>query len=106
MSAAQLLRCATSEAAAACALEATTGMLTDGYAADLLVVPGNPLRPAHPQVHIVPAAYVRTSTRRASHPPPTLSNSASIFAEEHGCRQVLSCFCSTSLTKDVFPVAG
>jgi len=49
MSAAQLLRCATSEAAAACALEATTGMLTDGYAADLLVVPGNPLRPAHPQ---------------------------------------------------------
>ena len=40
---AELLRVATSEAAAACCLEGETGCVAEGLAADLLVVPGNPL---------------------------------------------------------------
>ncbi|KAL1526708.1 hypothetical protein AB1Y20_015408 [Prymnesium parvum] len=43
LSNAALLRCATSEAAAACTLEDETGRVAEGLAADLLVVPGNPL---------------------------------------------------------------
>ena len=42
--AAALLRTATSEAAAACMLEGEVGCVAEGYAADLLVVPGNPLQ--------------------------------------------------------------
>jgi hypothetical protein len=40
---AELLRTATSEAAAACCLEGTAGAVAEGLAADLLVVPGDPL---------------------------------------------------------------
>ena len=40
---AELLRVATSEAAAACCLEDVTGCVAEGLSADLLVVPGNPL---------------------------------------------------------------
>ena len=48
MGPAELLRSATSEAAAACRLDTVAGTLCEGLAADLLVVRGNPLESLHP----------------------------------------------------------
>ena len=62
MSPAELLRAATSEAAAACRLQRVTGALIEGLAADLLVVPGDPL--ARPPPSVQPLAAVKRALSR------------------------------------------